>query len=204
MQPISYSLFIPTKPCFRENLPNKEEKTPWSLRKAVVTLAAATALIAWISEILVGSVQQAATAFGMTEIFVGVIVVAIIGNAAEHSTAVIAAMKNRMDLSLGIAVGSSLQIALLVAPLLVILSHCIGPRPMDLAFSPAEVLAIFLSVLIIGQVAADGETNWLEGTLLLAVYLIFAIVFYFLPDITTAMPAALTLKDSISGLALGQ
>jgi Ca2+:H+ antiporter len=75
---------------------------------------------------------------------------------------------------------------------------------MDLAFSPAEVLAIFLSVLIIGQVAADGETNWLEGTLLLAVYLIFAIVFYFLPDITTAMPAALTLKDSISGLALGQ
>ena len=126
--------------------PNKEEKTPWSLRKAEVTLAAATALIAWISEILVGSVQQAATAFGMTEIFVGVIVVAIIGNAAEHSTAVIAAMKNRMDLSLGIAVGSSLQIALLVAPLLVILSHFIGPRPMDLAFSPAEVLAIFLLV----------------------------------------------------------
>ena len=169
---------------------NKEEETPWSLRKAVVTLAAATALIAWISEILVGSVQQAATAFGMTQIFVGVIVVAIIGNAAEHSTAVIVAMKDRMDLSFGIAVGSSLQIALLVAPLLVILSHFIGPRPMDLAFSPAEVLAIFLSVLITGQVAADGETNWLEGTQLLAVYLIFAIVFYFLPDITTAMPAA--------------
>lgn len=172
-----------------KSAPNKEEGTPWSLRKAVVTLAAATALIAWISEILVGSVQQAATAFGMTEIFVGVIVVAIIGNAAEHSTAVIAAMKDRMDLSLGIAVGSSLQIALLVAPLLVILSHFIGPRPMDLAFSPAEVLAVFLSVLIIGQVAADGETNWLEGTQLLAVYLIFAIVFYFLPDITAAMPA---------------
>ncbi|HTF61987.1 MAG TPA: calcium/proton exchanger [Edaphobacter sp.] len=169
---------------------NKEEETPWSLRKAVVTLAAATALIAWISEILVGSVQQAATAFGMTQIFVGVIVVAIIGNAAEHSTAVIVAMKDRMDLSFGIAVGSSLQIALLVAPLLVILSHFIGPRPMDLAFSPAEVLAIFLSVLITGQVAADGETNWLEGTQLLAVYLILAIVFYFLPDITTAMPAA--------------
>jgi Ca2+:H+ antiporter len=170
--------------------PNKEEGIPWSLRRAVVTLAAATALIAWISEILVGSVQQASTAFGMTEIFVGVIVVAIIGNAAEHSTAVTVAMKNRMDLSFGIAVGSSLQIALLVAPLLVILSHFIGPRPMDLAFSPAEVLAIFLSVLIIGQVAADGETNWLEGTQLLAVYLIFAIVFYFLPDTTTAMPAA--------------
>ena len=168
---------------------NEEEGTRWSLRRAVVTLAAATALIAWISEILVGSVQQASSAFGMTEIFVGVIVVAIIGNAAEHSTAVTVAMKNRMDLSFGIAVGSSLQIALLVAPLLVILSHFIGPRPMDLAFSPAEVLAIFLSVLIIGQVAADGETNWLEGTQLLAVYLIFAIVFYFLPDIRTAMPA---------------
>jgi Ca2+:H+ antiporter len=163
-----------------------EEEIPWSLKKAVFVLAGATAFIAWISEILVGSVEQAAAAFGMTDIFVGVIVVAIIGNAAEHSTAVMAAMKNRMELSFTIAVGSSLQIALLVAPLLVILSHFIGPRPMDLAFSPAEVLAIFLAVLITGQVAADGETNWLEGTQLLAVYLILAIVFYFLPDIAPA------------------
>jgi Ca2+:H+ antiporter len=161
---------------------NEENHAVWGLGKAVLILATATAFIAWISEILVGSVQQAAKAFGMTEIFVGVIVVAIIGNAAEHSTAVLAAMKNRMELSFGIAVGSSLQIALLVAPLLVILSHFIGPRPMNLAFSPAEVLAIFLSVLITGQVAADGETNWLEGTQLLAVYVILAIVFYFLPE----------------------
>lgn len=168
--------------------PESEKEVPWSLRRAVLTLAVATAFIAWISEILVGSVQQAAAAFGMTEIFVGVIVVAIIGNAAEHSTAVIAAMKNRMELSFGIAVGSSLQIALLVAPLLVILSHFIGPRPMDLAFTPAEVLAIFLSVLITGQVAADGETNWLEGTQLLAVYMILAIVFYFLPGSTAVTP----------------
>ncbi|HTH52577.1 MAG TPA: calcium/proton exchanger [Edaphobacter sp.] len=166
-----------------------EEETPWSLRKALLVLGVATALIAWISEILVGSVQQAAAAFGMTEIFVGVIVVAIIGNAAEHSTAVLAALKNRMELSFSIAVGSSLQIALLVAPLLVILSHFIGPRPMDLAFTPAEVLAIFLSVLITGQVAADGETNWLEGTQLLAVYMILAIVFYFLPG-STALTSA--------------
>jgi Ca2+:H+ antiporter len=163
-----------------------ENDTPWSLRKAVLILAAATTLVAWISEILVGSVQQAAAAFGMTEIFVGVVVVAIIGNAAEHSTAVIAALKNRMELSFGIAVGSSLQIALFVAPILVVLSHFIGPRPMDLAFTPAEVLAIFVSVLITGQVAADGETNWLEGAQLLAVYLILALVFYFLPD--TAEP----------------
>lgn len=167
-----------------------EQQTPWSVSKAVLVLAIATAFIAWISEILVGSVQQAAASFGMTQVFVGVIVVAIIGNAAEHSTAVIAAMKDRMELSFSIAVGSSLQIALLVAPLLVILSHFIGPRPMDLAFSPAEVLAIFLSVLITGQVASDGETNWLEGTQLLAVYVILAIVFYFLPEAATPLPPA--------------
>jgi Ca2+:H+ antiporter len=122
----------------------------------------------------------------MTQIFVGVIVVAIIGNAAEHSTAVMAAMKDKMELSFGIAVGSSIQIALLVAPLLVILSRFIGPRPMDLAFTPAEVLAIFISVLITGQVASDGETNWLEGVQLLAVYVILAIVFFFLADISPA------------------
>ncbi|MDE1178699.1 MAG: calcium/proton exchanger [Edaphobacter sp.] len=159
---------------------------PANLVRAVITLALATAAIAWISEILVGSVQEAAKSFGMTEVFVGVIVVAIIGNAAEHSTAVMAAMKNRMELSFGVAVGSSIQIALLVAPLLVILSHFIGPRPMDLAFSPAEVLAIFLAILITGQVAQDGETNWLEGAQLLAVYVILAIVFYFLPEVAKA------------------
>jgi Ca2+:H+ antiporter len=160
------------------------DEKPASLTRAIVTLAAATAAIAWISEILVGSVQEAAKAFGMTEVFVGVIVVAIIGNAAEHSTAVIAAMKDKMELSFGVAVGSSIQIALLVAPLLVILSHFIGPRPMDLAFTPAEVLAIFLAVLITGQVAQDGETNWLEGAQLLAVYVILGIVFYFLPEVS--------------------
>src|SRR5205823_9790538 len=139
---------------------------------SILTLAGATALIAWISEILVGSVEQAATSFGMSAIFIGVIVVAVIGNAAEHSTAVTTAMKNRMELSMGIAIGSSLQIALLVAPLLVLTSHFIGPRPMDLMFTPAEVLAIFLSVLITGQIASDGESNWIEGVQLLAVYFI--------------------------------
>jgi Ca2+:H+ antiporter len=161
--------------------PENDEK-PASLARSVITLALATAAIAWISEILVGSVQQAAAAFGMTQVFVGVIVVAVIGNAAEHSTAVLAAMNNKMELAFGVAVGSSIQIALLVAPLLVILSRFIGPQPMDLAFSPAEVLALFLAILITGQVAADGETNWLEGVQLLAVYIILAIVFYFLPD----------------------
>jgi Ca2+:H+ antiporter len=166
--------------------PGPDEK-PANLTRAVITLAVATAGIAWISEILVGSVQQAAAAFGMTQIFVGVIVVAVIGNAAEHSSAVMAAMKNKMELSFGIAVGSSIQIALLVSPMLVILSHFIGPQPMDLAFTPAEVLAIFLAILITGQVAADGETNWLEGAQLLAVYVILAIVFYFLPDMSSTV-----------------
>ena len=147
-----------------------------------LTLAGATLLIVWISEILVGSVQEAATTLGMTNVFIGVIVVAVVGNAAEHSTAVMLAMKNRMELSMGIAIGSSLQVALLVAPLLVIASHFIGPRPMDLMFTPAEVLAIFLSVLITGQIASDGESNWIEGVQLLAVYFIMAIVFYFLPE----------------------
>jgi Ca2+:H+ antiporter len=154
----------------------------WSMRKSVLMLLGVTALIALVSEILVGSVQEAAQTFGMTRVFIGVIVVAVIGNAAEHSTAVMMALKNRMELSMGIAIGSSLQIALFVAPALVLLIYFIGPRAMDLVFTPAEVLAIFMSVLITGQIASDGESNWLEGVLLLAVYLIMAVVFYFLPE----------------------
>ena len=153
----------------------------WSLKKAVLVLLAATALIAWISEILVHTVQHAAEAFGMTEVFVGVIVVAVIGNAAEHSSAIIAAMKNRMDLAVGIAVGSSIQIALFVAPVLVLLSFVMGPRPLDLVFTPVEVMAVALGVLITSQIAADGESNWLEGIQLLAVYIVLGIAFYFLP-----------------------
>ena len=162
--------------------PAERTGQPWSIRRAVLTLAGATLSIVWVSEILVGSVQAAATAFGMTSVFIGVIVVAVVGNAAEHSTAVMLAMKNRMELAMGIALGSSLQIALLVAPLVVIASHFIGPRPMDLMFTPAEVVAIFLAVLITGQIASDGESNWIEGVQLLAVYVIMAIVFYFLPE----------------------
>ncbi|MDZ4802854.1 MAG: hypothetical protein SGI92_32235 [Bryobacteraceae bacterium] len=150
---------------------------------SVAVLAAATVLIAWISEILVGSVQHAAHSFGMTSVFVGVIVVAIIGNAAEHSTAIIVARKNRMNLSLGIAVGSRIQIALFVAPLLVLLSYFTAPTPMNLVFSPAEVIPVTLSVLICAQVANDGESNWMEGFQLLAVYAILGVVFYALPEV---------------------
>jgi Ca2+:H+ antiporter len=154
----------------------------WSLKKELLILAGSTAMIAWVSEILVGSVEAAATSLGMTRVFLGVIVVAIVGNAAEHSTAVMMALKNKMEISLGIAIGSSLQIALFVAPLLVMASRFIGPRPMDLVFTPAEVLAVFVAVLITGQIASDGESNWLEGAQLLAVYVILAMVFFFLPE----------------------
>jgi Ca2+:H+ antiporter len=153
----------------------------WSLSRSISVLAVATVFIAWMSEILVSSVAHAAEAMGMTSIFVGVIVVAIIGNAAEHSTAILVALKNRMDLSLGIAVGSSVQVALFVAPMLVFASYGVGPRPMDLVFTPIEILAIALSALITEQIASDGESNWLEGVQLVSVYIIFALVFYFLP-----------------------
>ena len=159
-----------------------EKAAPWPLGRALGVLAVATLLIAWMSEILVGSVQQAASQLGMTSVFVGVIVVAIIGNAAEHSTAILVARKNRMDLSLAIAIGSSIQIALFVAPVLVVASHFIGPRPMDLVFTPAEVMATGLAVTITAQAASDGESNWFEGVQLLAVYLILAILFFFLPE----------------------
>jgi Ca2+:H+ antiporter len=162
----------------------------WSLGKSLGVLGTATALIAWVSEILVGSIAQAAQSFGMTSVFVGVIVVAIIGNAAEHSTAILVARKNRMDLSLGIAIGSSIQIALFVAPVLLFASYFIGPTPMDLVFSPAEVIAIVIAVAITSQVASDGESHWLEGVQLLAVYLILALIFFSLPEaLESAAPA---------------
>jgi Ca2+:H+ antiporter len=154
----------------------------WPVGRSLALLAVSTAGIAWMSEVLVASVTPAAEEFGMTSLFVGVIVVAIIGNAAEHSTAILVAMKNRMDLSVGIAMGSSIQIALFVAPVLVLASYVIGPRPMDLVFTPAEVLAVGLSVLIMGQIADDGESNWIEGVQLLAVYIILGMVFFFLPE----------------------
>ncbi len=152
------------------------------MSRSIGVLAIATAGIAWMSEILVGSVEHAAHALGMTSLFVGVIVVAIVGNAAEHSSAIVAAIKNRMDLSLGIAMGSSIQVALFVAPLLLFASYFLGPKPMDLVFTPAEVLAVTLSVLVMAEIASDGESNWMEGVQLLAVYVILGIVFYFLPE----------------------
>lgn len=160
----------------------EERHAAWSVGRALGVLVAATAVVSWLAEILVGAVEPTAASLGMTEVFIGVIVVAIVGNAAEHSTAILMAVKDRMDLALGIAIGSATQIALFAAPLLVLLSYAIGPMPMDLVFTPAEVVAVAVSVLIVGQVAEDGESNWLEGVQLLAVYLILAVMFYFLPE----------------------
>jgi Ca2+:H+ antiporter len=147
---------------------------------AVVVLAVTTLLIVVCSEILVGAIEEASHALGLTELFVGMIVVAIVGNAAEHSTAILMARKNQTDAALAIAVGSSTQIALLVAPVLVFTSFALG-TPMTLVFHPLEIVAIVLSVLVIHMVATDGETNWFEGLELLAVYAMLGLAFYFLP-----------------------
>jgi Ca2+:H+ antiporter len=154
----------------------------WSNQTAIAVLAGATVGIAILSEWLIGSVEQAAEAVGMNHVFIGVIVVAVVGNAAEHSTAILVAMKNKMDLAVNIAIGSSLQIAMFVAPVLVFASMLMGhERPMDLHFTTLEVVAIAVSVWAVITVSADGETHWMEGAMLLGVYVILGLAFYNLP-----------------------
>lgn len=150
----------------------------WSVGKGVGVLVAATLGVAVMSETLVASLEQAVHVLGWSEIFVGVILIPVIGNAAEHLTAVTVAMKNKMDLSIGIAIGSSTQIALFVAPLLVFTSLLFTQR-MDLLFHPFELVAIGLSVFIVNQIAHDGESNWYEGVQLLLAYAVIAIAFFF-------------------------
>ena len=148
--------------------------------QALIGLLASTALIAWLSEILVGQIEPVTRSLGMTELFVGVIVVAVIGNAAEHSTAIMVARRNQMDLAMNIATGSSTQIALFVAPVLVFISMAMG-RPMTLVFNGFEIASIVLSVLVVEMISSDGEATWFEGAQLLAVYAIVAVAFYFVP-----------------------
>jgi Ca2+:H+ antiporter len=151
------------------------------VRGAVILLFAATAAVAVVSELLVTSVSATARDLGMTNLFVGVVIVALVGNAAEHFSAVALAAEDKMDAAIGIAVGSSTQIALFVAPALVFLSYLIAPQPMDLLFTTYELLAIALSVVSIAFIAHDGETNWMEGLQLLAIYVILSLGFFFLP-----------------------
>lgn len=170
---------------FRSNhLPRDRDdpvESPSSIRQALMTLLVATAGTAWMSEILVGSISPMMQQYGLTNIFVGAFVVAILGNAAEHATAITAAMNNRMDLSFSIAVGSSVQVALFVAPVLVLASLFVGPIPMDLAFRPALVLIVTLSVVVTAQMASDGYADWFKGIQLLVVYFTLALTFFYLP-----------------------
>jgi Ca2+:H+ antiporter len=164
--------------------PPEEESSDghWPLWQSITALAGATVLVALLSEFLVGSIEAARHSLGLTETFVGVVVIAFVGNAAEHSTAVWAAWKSKMDLSLNIATGSSLQMALFVTPVLVLSSYVFGD-PMTLEFSLPEIASIVFSIWIVGQISGDGESNWLEGLQLLAVYSVIALLFYFLPPL---------------------
>jgi Ca2+:H+ antiporter len=156
-----------------------ESGQPWSVRKSLLVLLVAASLVGWVSEFLVHAVGAAGEAMGLRKVFMGVVVVAIVGNAAEHSTAVLVAMKGKMDLALGIAMGSSMQIALFVAPVLVIAGHFMG-RPLGLEFTVLEVVAVMLSVGAVALLIHDGRTNWFEGLQLLAIYTILAFAFYFI------------------------
>jgi Ca2+:H+ antiporter len=152
---------------------------PWSVRKSVLMLAIAGVAVGGMSEILVGSISEAAKGVGLSEFFVGAIVVAIVGNAAEHWVAVLVARKDKMDLAVNIAIGSSAQIALFAAPVLVICSFFLGPFPMPLVFNGFEVGAIVLAILIANHVTNEGESTWFEGVQLLAVYVVLGLTFLF-------------------------
>ncbi len=159
----------------------EDGETPWPLSLALFTLAGATVLVALVSEIFVESVQKAAQAFGMSPAFVGFIVVALVGCAAEMASAFSAARKNRLDLSVGIALGSAAQIALFVAPVLVLASFAIGPAPMDLRLWPGAVVMVLIASMTAALVTNSGRSAWFVGILLLWVYAIFAMTLYLLP-----------------------
>jgi Ca2+:H+ antiporter len=159
----------------------EDGETPWPIGLALATLAGVTVLVALVSEIFVESVQKAAETFGMSPAFVGFVVVALVGGAAEMAAAFSGARKNRLDLSVGIALGSASQIALFVAPVLVLLSYVIGPAPMDLQFWPGAVVMMLIATFAAAFITVGGRSAWFVGVLLLMVYLIFAMTLYLLP-----------------------
>jgi Ca2+:H+ antiporter len=162
--------------------PTADEEPPedaWSVKRSVITLAIAGVAVGVMSEILVGSIEEASKGIGLSPFFVSLIIVAIVGNAAEHWVAVYFAARDKMDISIGIAIGSSAQVALFVMPVLVLISFVLGPFPLALEFSSIEIGAVLLAVLIAAHVSQDGESTWFEGVQLLAVYVVLGIVFYF-------------------------
>lgn len=165
--------------------PSREEESEaelWTPARSYAALALSAVAIGWMGEVLVGSIEVAAKTLGMSDLFVGTVILAIAGNAAESTSAIRAAVKGRMDLSVGIGAGSSIQIALFVAPALILLSHWVGPKAMDLVFTPVEVVALVLAIAVTTQIAGDGESNWLEGVQLIAVYIMLAMIFFYLPE----------------------
>ena len=156
----------------------------WSVARAVITLLAASVLAAFMSEILVGAAEETGKALGMSQVFIGIVFVAVVGGAAESGSAIAMGRKNKMDLSVGIALGSSIQIALFVAPLLVLASYFIAPQPLELAFSRAEIGSLFIAVFVGVMVCGDGQSNWYKGVQLITVYSIIALMFYLIPEIS--------------------
>jgi len=174
---VVYALFGPKG---KSTDPAHVEAPKWELWKAITLLLATAGFIAWMSEILVGAVEPVIHALGVTEFFLGIIIIPLVGNVAEHLVAVQVAWKNRMELSLAISLGSSMQVALLIAPLLVFISLLMG-NPLTLVFNQFELIALIAASFIAVFVALDGESNWLEGAELLVVYFIVALAFFFLP-----------------------
>ena len=158
---------------------DEKEEAAWSVRRSVLLLAGAGIGVAVMSELLVGSIEHAAKSVGLSQFFIGVVIVAIVGNAAEHWVAVVVALKDKMDLAVNIAVGSSAQVALFVAPILVLVSFALGPHPMALVFNGYELAAMLLAVVIANFTTQEGESNWFEGLQLLAVYVVLGVVFAF-------------------------
>jgi Ca2+:H+ antiporter len=162
-----------------EDESSTEDRGDWSTRRSVLALAISGALVGVLSEILVGSIEETSHAIGLSEFFIGAIVVAIVGNAAEHWVAVLVAYKNKMSLAVNIAIGSSAQVALFVAPVLVLCSFFIGPEPMPLVFNGLELAALAIAAIIANQVTQEGESTWYEGLQLLLVYAVLALAFGF-------------------------
>jgi Ca2+:H+ antiporter len=155
---------------------------PWSVSRAVGALIAASVLAAWMSEILVGAAEGTGTALGLSQKFIGIVLLAIVGGAAESGSAIAMAMKNKLDLTIGIALGSSIQIALFIAPVFVLASYALAPSPLELSFSRGEIGTLFLAVMIGTSVIGDGCAHWYKGVQLITVYTIIALMFYFIPQ----------------------
>src|SRR5215813_14184808 len=161
-----------------------DEGEHWGLPRAVASLLIASVLAAWMSEILVGAAEGTGKALGMSQTFIGIVFLAIVGGAAESGSAIAMARKNKMDLTMGIALGSCIQIALFVAPALVLVSYAVAPHPLELSFGRAELGSLFLAVLIGAMVSGEGRSNWYKGVQLVMVYIIIAFLFYFMPEVT--------------------